>query len=505
MYKFAKKLMPEVFMNENTNPMLQLATHFGVVKNVFLVTLMFLCLIPSIWAQYPYNSVHGIGGGNYSESIVRMYNDFEVIVYLRNPYNNNGVLALVDILNGDKYSVDLDPEFIGYDMSITNDTVFLCGSIGSDTNHRGCIVYMNINDLFSSTATVNYYEPSYWMKSVITKIASYKDAAPGIKLACIGEFYYKYSQYAPFPGAVYPSSHTHPYYDPITHPTCTVNFAMAMTIPSPGFYINTRLFRMVNSFDHPYETLHDVVVTDNYVAFVGFDYDSPRSITLHTCPKTNNSTQTPISMVFSGDAFGNYTTYPLNMGSSPYYIATALRKDTIVIATIGEGYSTDISIRTIDLFTLQMTHAQNIPNNDGTKLKDMAYIPDSEIVELLYNGSHVCCPYVDMFCRVNPYNTATIYTTSLQTMNDGDYYTSLDGLRGEYFVSTGGDFGLVERSTNYPPQCPKDLYIDIKKNNVLSKMPLYFDYDQAYPHPWLTPVVITPQHSYIQVDCYNVY
>lgn len=495
-------------MNDNTNPMPHLATHLGIVKNMLLVTLMFLCLIPPLRAQYPYNSVHGIGGGNYLESIVRMYSANEVIVYLKNPYNNNGSLALVDILTGDKYSVDLDPDFIGYDMSITNDTVFLCGSIGDDTSHRGCIVYMYVPDLYSSTATVTYYEPSYWMRSVITKIASYKDAAPGIKIACVGEFYYSYAPASHFPGDDPFNTLRYTYYNPVTHPTCTVNFAMAMTIPSPGYYISTRLFRMVNPFEHPSEKLLDVVVTDNYVAFVGFDYGPTKSITLHACPKTNSSTLTPITFIQANDAFGNYTAYALSNGGSPYYIATALRGDSIAIAATGEntlGSYDDIWLRTFELNSMQMTHAQYIRNDGGTKLKDMTYLLNSWNVELLYNGSHTCCPYVDMFCCVNPYNTATIYTAPLKTLNNDENYTSIDMLKGEYFVSTGGDFGLVERSTNYPPQCPKDLNIDIKKGDVLSGVPLYFDYDQSYPHPWITPIVEMPQHSYIQVDCYNVY
>ena len=479
-------------------------TFSRLIQKACLPIILLAITAVTVQAQYPYYSAHGIGSGAYMESIVRMYNVNEVVVYLRNPYNNTGSLALVDIFTGDKYSVDLDQRFIGYDMSITNDTVFLCGSIGNDTNHRGCIVYMNINDLYSSTATVTYYEPSYWMKSVIKKIASYKDAASGIKLACVGEFYYRCAQYSPFPGDVPNNNCQYHYYDPITHPTCTVNFAMAMTIPSPGFYIQSRLFRMINPFEHPNERLHDVVVTDNYVAFVGFDYGSPRSITLHACPKTNNSTQTPISMAFAGDAFGNYMSYTLNNGGAPSYIATALRGDSIIIAATAEnasGTNDNIWLRTFELNSMQMTHAQCIPNEDGTKLKDMAYLLDSFNVELLYNGSHDDYNYVDFFCRVNPYNTATTYIAPMKTLDNEEFYTSIDMLKGEYFVSTGGDFGIVERSSLQKSQCPKKLKIDIDKTNVLPGTLLQFDYDQSYPHPGVTTVVESPQHSLIQVDC----
>lgn len=491
-------------MNQNTNHPLRLTARSNAIKKTTFLALIFLCSIPLLHAQYPYYSVHGNVGGAYSESIVRMYSHNEVVVYLRNPINNNGALALVDILTGDKYSVDLDQDFIGYDMSITNDMVFLCGSRGSDTNHRGCIVYMQIPDFYSSIATVNYYEPSFWMKSVIKKIASYQDAAPGIKLACVGEFYYRYAQYSPFPGDVPYNNCQYHYYDTLTHPACTVNYAMAMTIPSPGYYIQTRLFRMINPFEHPDERLHDVVVTNNYVAFIGFDYGNPRSITLHACPKTNNSSQTPISQNFASDAFGNYTSYVLNNGGSPLYIATALRGDSIAIATTSEsasGTHDDIWLRTFELNSMQMTHAQRIPNENSTKLKDMAYLLDTCKVEILYNGSQANYNYVDLFCSVNPYNTATTYTAPLKTLNNEEYYTSIDMLKGEYFVSTGGDFGIVECASHQIFQCPKPLKIDIKKTNVLPGASLQFDYDQAYPHPWMTTVEKTPQHSLIQVDC----
>lgn len=489
-------------MNKKTffrNPM---RIYGQVCLPIFLLMLAAL----DIRAQYPYNSVHGIGGGAYDESIVRMYSQNEVVVYLRNAYNNNGSLALVNILTGDKYSVDLDQQFIGYDMSITNDTVFLCGSFGSDTSHYGCIVFMNILDLYSSAATVTYYEPSYVMRSVITKIVSYKDAAPGIKLACIGEFYYRHSQYAYFPGYSPFSSPQYTYYDPISQPTCTVNFAMAMTIPSPGYYTQSRMFRMINPFEHPYEILHDVVETDNYVAFVGFDYGTPQSITLHACPKTNSVTLTPISMAFAGDAFGNYTTYALNSGGSPYYIAIALGEDSIFIATTGEDFSAptdDIWIRTIDLNSLQMTHAQRIYNNNSTKLKDMTYLPNSGVVELLYHGVCTEYGYVDLFCRVDPYSATFPYTAILKTLNNEEFYTSLDGLKGDYFVSTGGDFGIVERAMSYNSQCPIKLNVDIKKTKVMNSTPCQFYYDQSYVYPGVITVVATPQHSIIQVDCYK--
>ena len=157
------------------------------MKKIFAFILLNVCLLAvsvESFAQYPYSHVEA-GPGIVSPAIVRYYpgnrgdrnnicNDYLVVYYEE---SNVGHVALVDVVGGIKRDVSLDPKVKLNDMRIVGDTLYMGGSengSGGQYDDVGCIAWMNMNDFFSGSATVVYYEPCLWLRGVIKRIAAYK-------------------------------------------------------------------------------------------------------------------------------------------------------------------------------------------------------------------------------------------------------------------------------------------------------------------------------------------
>lgn len=470
----------------------------NIKRNILIFSLLFLCTPCMLQAQYPYLFAHG-GGTTSSRSIVRMYDGALAVAYYEN--STNGVLALVNIHTGHKIEVELDQGITCYDMSITNDTVFLCGQhVVPPSNIYGCIVILPISEFYSSTANITYFEPSYWMQSILTNIVSYTDGYNGIRLACIGFYYYNCDGSLPFPSGL---SNSYVINGPFT--TCVENFALALTAPPLGGSNSAKVMRFINPTEHPDEVLQDVVATDNYVVFVGVDSETPHSIIIHVCPKTNNISITPITKTVLADPFGSYTKFILNDNyGSPQYKVVALNEDSIAIAATHEDYTGsqyDIHIRTIELNTMTMTHSQTIPNNNYSKFKDMTYMPDNGKLELLYNHNHSEYGHIDMFCRIDPYRTFFPYNTPAKSLVNDEEYQSIHKMKYGYFIATGGDYGVVGNSNSHTPYCYKEINIQPIITSILTKTQSFFDYDQLNPHPYTIQSQVPTTEGPIDIIC----
>ena len=260
----------------------------------------------------------------------------------------------------------------------------------------------------------------------------------------------------------------------------------------------------MNPINHP-EIIHDVVVTDNYVAFVGVVSGSSDSITLHICNKGYN-------VLNPNSPYLNYfnTSYRYSLGTnsgSPFYHACALDGDMIAIATQDEMSMTsnDITVRTFDLATHTMTNAQNLQCYSHPNLKDVVYIPNKNRVVLLYNGYfRQTGNYCDIFCTVDPYNVSSNYV--LPGITDNVFhskFSSLDAMQGFYFVTTGGKYGFTADASSFSSgiMCYNIEDYNIVSTRIISDVICTFSYDCHHPIAvkWQSDTV--PVQTAIPIQC----
>lgn len=472
-----------------------------------LFVIILIAIGSEVKAQYPYNfSFAGIPYD--SKTIVRSYDEQHAVVYYED--NIRGYVSLVDVVTSSVITVPLDDSVYMNDMCIFNDSVFLCGYDLSYNFFYGCIATMSLNNFYSGSVLVSYFHPSYWMDLNLKRIKGFKYTLSGIeyvRFLLVGEHYYKCDGSSPFPLNMLLANNIHEQYytDNTDHSTCTVNAVFEVRYPFPNIYTPDNILRFINPTINP-EVIHDVVVTDNYVAFVGVEEGSTNKITLHVCNKSSHVLYTNAPSVISD--FDNYYTYSLGTtGGSPFYHACALDRDRIAIATQDEtsSASTKITIRTFDLLTHTMTHAQDLQCNSAPQLKDIAYIPDLQKVMLLYHDYfRQTGSFCDVFCTVDPFNVSPSYTQS--GMAEDVFHTkygSLDAMKAAYFISTGGRFGFMSDAANYitTANCYNVEDYTIYKIDCINATPSYFNYDIYRPTPTNENSVITPDEGEAPSQC----
>ena len=132
-----------------------------------------------------------------------------------------------------------------------------------------------------------------------------------------------------------------------------------------------------------------------------------------------------------------------------------------------------------------MTNAQELQCYSHPDFKDIAYIPDMQKLVLLYHGFfRQTNNYCDIFCTVDPYNTAASYVT--QGITDNVFYqkfNSLDAMYRNYFISTGGKYGFVSDASSWGTgnKCYYMEDYNVFKISVISTDNGDFNYDQYCP------------------------
>lgn len=396
------------------------------------------------------------------------------------------------------------------DMCIVDDSVFLCGQELASNGSFGCIATMNLNNFYTGSVLVSYFEPSYWMALNLKRIMSFKYSVSGNiykRFVLVGDISYPCDGMPPFPSIMFNAGIIHEVYytDSNSHSTCSVSTVFEVGYPFPYLPVYDNIIRFINPVVHS-EVIHDVVVTDNYVAFVGVSMGATNAITLHVCNKRRYTLYTNSPSVISD--FDNYYSYSLGTTSgSPFYHACALDGDMIAIATREETSpgSNKITVRTFDLSTHTMTHAQDLRCNTVPELRDMAYIPDKQRIVLLFHDYfRLTGSYSDVFCTIDPYNVSSSYT--LPGMVEDVFhskYGSLDVMKSSYLISTGGKYGFVSDVANYSPTgtCYKVEDYYIYGADCINAVPSYFDYDLYDPSPTEWQTVVTPVEYGISSQC----
>ncbi|MBR3488471.1 MAG: hypothetical protein IKH33_04070 [Bacteroidales bacterium] len=481
----------------------------NILKTVIqLIVLLFVATGSEANAQYPYNFSYA-GLPLSTTSIVRHFDEQRAVVYYEE--GGRGYVSLVNVVSNTTSTVPLDAGYLMNDMCIMNDSVFLCGQYINSTTHYGCIVTMNLNAFGSGSVLTTYFQPSYWVRMNLKRIKgfeyTYSSGLQRAKFLLVADIEYACDGSEPFP--LYYFSHKYTY--PGDPSMCTVNAVLEESYPFTvtGSYGTTqKVLRVTSPYDH-IEIIHDVVVTDNYVAFVGLQVDSLYKITLHICDKGINILSSNYSAVPPQlSDFDNYYVYPLgkNIGN-PFYRACALGGDKIAIVTQDEmnTATNEITVRTIDLVTHTMTYSQELYCLSHPDLKDIAYIPDlQKLVLLQHSFFRPTSSYEDIFCLVDPLATSSSY--SLPGITDNVYHYkhgSLDAMKHSYFISTGGKYGFVSDAGNFSTGniCYNMDSFNIKKIASIDVVTEPFDYDQYLPYPTIQHVDEVSSHLQIPLHC----
>lgn len=434
-------------------------------------------------AQTNYKHIFA-GGDDHCISLVRSYSCELAIVYYRSPSEHK--LNLINLNTGDYSSIPVDDNFIGHDMAIAGDTIFVGGEYYSGAYNVACVLHMPISVFFLGGGSINYGWLMYWTPASISKIDAYMDMdfSNHWKVVGIGTTHYDCN--TPHNTTI-PGLQNH-YGDPYQNMICETNF----TFEFSGATQYSRV-AFINPLEHPNEIIHDVAVTDNYVAFVGYEGGDSNVITLHVCDKKYVLFNDP-SLINSrpiNGFFSNYYKFPLpTTAGNPEYHICAIKEDSIALVSTNEDSQNPslIWMKTIDLNTKQMGFSQII-KSDCLDLLDITYIPDSNWVLTLYHG---ILPTIGntgrhIFCPIRTYTNSSFYNTNGLIDSYTYYkYSSIDKMNGCYndFISTGGNYGILGRSYNNATgvPCYKTGQLLVYKTSTINKRNHYFKYDIINRH-----------------------
>lgn len=455
-------------------------------KNILqIIGIQIIILIPlfingKAAAQYPYEFFF-VGVAETTNSLVRNYdNDRSVVYYQEGP---KGYVALVDLLTNHTRRVLLAEGCTVNDMCVVNDSVFLCGSIKIGLHPHGCIMAMSLDSFYTNNVPVTYFAPSYWIYMSCKRIKWYEYtnsmSVTRMKFVLTCDVDYACDGSESFP----PPDFQYSYTDSNNHDRCKASAVLEIAYPFTH-YVNPydKEMRVIQSHEHP-ETIHDVAVTENYIAFVGVKSGTTNEITLHICAKDNSIIYSNSYNTLTSD-FDNYYTFSLGTSSgNPFYRACALDDDHIAIVTQDEtsAPSNVLMIRTFDLSTHSMTHTQELSNNTFPYFKDAAYLPDLQMLVLLFHDRFAPTGNnCDIFCLVDPYSSSPSYTQ--QGMTEDVFqlkFNSLDALTNGYFISTGGKYGIAAKATSLGTgrRCYKVTPYTIRRRDIISSGTEHFFYD----------------------------
>lgn len=476
-------------------------------KVVFLLfAILFIEGGNSANAQYPFNFSF-FGDSLSTQTVMRSCDDSHFAVYYED--NGAGKVSLIDVVTGDAITIPLEDGVHINDMCILKDTVFLCGYRHVSTYKLGCIVAIGISDFYSSSATITYYQPSYWMDLNLKRIAGFEYTISGMtrtfaKLMVVVDYYYNCNGDNVPPGFGFWNCLS---IDETASGICTTDVVMEVSYPfstfSTGPSTVQTIMRFVDTKNHT-EKFHDVVVTEDYVAFVGLDRDAGNSIALHVCSKGSNIlkniSSTPIDFEYC-------YLYPLGSNNgNPFYRAYSIGGNKIAVVTQDEKNltSNNIVIRVIDLTTKDMIISQELNCYSHPTLIDATYLPETQKMVLYFIGMLPSGYYGYIFCQADPFSSSsTYYQPGIAERVFELKYSSLDAMSGRNFVSSGGGFHLFVNASNVMSglNCYDMDYFRLSKKASLSHTLVVNSYCSESPHVSIWQITVSPTTTTLSSRC----
>lgn len=308
-------------------------------KTLYILILLTLIATPASYGQTVHETLRE-GTATNDAAIIRQWLYQPIRYYSRSGHH------YITIPSNAYNSVDkilLNTNIVVKDMRVLDNTLYFCGS----HNNSGFVGTINLplNPAFTMVGIFDTYFEREDI-SILTKMVVFKDQQD-VKVVALGNS------------------------DTATH-NDKIILECTFRNNNPTF---TQIIKPYSNTSPEY--LSDVILTDNYVAFVGTIAGNDGFV-IHTCPRSSD--------IYSG--YGQCYFYPYSESVAiSGYIGTSLESDKVAVAACTGNRATDnmeIQIHTIDLASMSMLSSQSIPfGQNKADLIDMVYLPEIESIILL--------------------------------------------------------------------------------------------------------------------------
>lgn len=440
--------------------------HMNKILLVTLVSMVIQC--GSSMAQPSYNSALAGITSTPTVGIVRAYSpNFMVTCYYDNTPSIKSYCLIMNnvVSSASSQIIQLKNMVIVTDMRIFNGYVYFCGA---DRNHNACYGFVDINDFrwappIPPTTNVEYRElgvPAN--RSRLTKMQVYFDGADE-RLVAIG------TEYIPPAGSssLIPATTTNSY---ALHRDYEY-FLVECTNPrNPSPVMNYLLVNWDNNDERP----TDMVLTNSYLAVVGFDETNYTPVYIHKCQKNDVI-----------NTFDNRYLYAVQACiSNPGPACCDMDPDVIAIANLTcdpTVYYNGITTHVVKLQGMTNTSHQEFKTSDKTDLYEMVYYPANQELVMLTHYIFLPTSTIDdhVFLRMKPY--LSVPYMALGVVEDFiNEYRSIDKLGTDFFVATNGGYGFVKHALaeSTPPSCYKIDTWPIQVNDPVTIIPDIPVYDK---------------------------
>lgn len=391
-------------------------TKYNNMKKRLLYFLLLVVSWTNVWGQVPLTSVC-IEGMDSSASIgiVRSWKPNFAVAYKTD--GTNHYFSIIENYNTTMKTVKFsDNRLVVNDMQILGDTLYFCGS-QDGAGYIGCFRINKILDGSPIDAQGKKFSLDPTLPYTVSRMAVYYDNFGTQHVAAFGYWEESVSPY------VYRRDFlVEAYFQP------DVFTAEWSVCNDDGSFISG--------------PINDVVVTDNYVAFVGVDAGYS---TLGIRRVSRNYVLAALHYIYK---------YNCPMMCPP--VATAMNHDDIAVATSYDIYPSStnrIEIRSFKLGTMNMYDAQGFFVPDKSTAEDIIYSPRAKkllLVPMLWDGARASYPvvYIDPG-RTTPYNTSAVTSTNIQTwqisLHDNDYFLLCGGNKvfAHHIPSLDSDDGCI--------------------------------------------------------------
>ena len=464
--------------------------HMNKILLVTLVSMVIQC--GSSMAQPLYHSALAGITSTPTAGIVRAYSpNFMVTCYYDNTPSIKSYCLIMNnvVSSASSQIIQLKNMVIVTDMRIFNGYVYFCGA---DRNHNACYGFVDINDFrwappIPMNTNVEYRElgvPAN--RSRLTKMQVYFDGADE-RLVAIG------TEYIPPAGSssLIPATTTNSY---ALHRDYEY-FLVECTDPrNPSPVMNYLLVNWDNNDERP----TDMVLTDSYLAVVGFDETNYTPVYIHKCQKNDVI-----------NTFDNRYLYAVQACiSNPGPACCAMDPDVIAIANLTcdpYNYYNGITTHVVKLQSMTNTSHQEFKTSDKTDLYEMVYYPENQELVMLTHYIFLPTSTIDdhVFLRMKPYLSVPYMAIGVVEYSRILEYRSIDKLGTEFFVATNGDYGFVKQALVEitPPNCYKIDKWPIRVNDPVTIIPDATVYDKdIMPVNWRPRAEINNSRT-IFIDC----
>ena len=323
------------------------------------------------------------------------------------------LFSIIDSASRTVYSAKVPDFYAIRDLRIVGDTAYCCGS----SHDSAMIAYFDIREIRTKT-TVGFNVIRLDKLRMVTRLAAYRNREKcGVGIAAIGEEVRKIDNYDCAQ----------------THMIWCDNFLSSI------FFCKERECDITWSLTAQSEKLSDVVVTDDYVAFVG-TYTNTNTLCIRRGDRNGIFTSSLIDTVHRfAYAFETIESLP---------IAEPLERDTLAIAVACEDIPGEHSeqIHLFDLSNMTMYNAQRIKLSDGEKVSvnELVYMRNQRklLTEVESSVGH-------QIIYTNPSALGTYYAKTLAP-STGDIICSMDRHNGSYYILSTLRHWMLQRMGAMP-------------------------------------------------------